>query len=687
MDGETIIALLLFVLLAVLLAFLLLPLIAFIRSRHIPRLIERIQILEAELRQVQLGGSLTLPPGEEPKAGAASVEALLQTLNQRVQRLEAEWQQLKPLDTVLEVLPVSAPPPPQAGDTEPRARIVPLRERPAPRPLPSSKQTDAALLEDWLGRRGLGWTAVVLLLFATAFFIKYAFDNNWIGPLGRVSIGLFIGAALCVGGWELYRRGWRRFSQMLTGGGVAVLYLATFGAFAYYRLLPRQQAAVFLVVLIAETAALALLYDAPAIAVMAVIGGLLNPILLSTGLDEYRSLFIYLVILNAGVVGLALVRTWPFVSTIALLGTQALFWMWYEEHYHPEKRLAAIGFLTAIFVLYFLHPLRRLPAAAPAGWLARLGRRRVDPEDLVGLVLNPLFFAWAGYVLLDPDYHAWMGTAALGMAIVFTARAWLVLHFQPEDELHILVATAVGLSFLAMVFPLQAEAAWIGLGWAVLGLALWWFGLRIDADALRIFGVVWLVLAVGRLVFVDMPWVGRQPFIPVINRYTVPGLAIAACVLAAALAARRYHPVREGPERVVQVIAGLTGVGLVWLLLSIDTYQFFTTQIGRSQLEPQTLRRLAQVSLSVLWAVYAGLVLTVGFRLSSQPLRLTALGLFAVTLAKVILLDMAGLSGFYRVTAFFVLSLVMGAGAWGYQQLEATQQQTRPRASGNREGP
>jgi hypothetical protein len=32
---------------------------------------------------------------------------------------------------------------------------------------------------------------------------------------------------------------------------------------------------------------------------------------------------------------------------------------------------------------------------------------------------------------------------------------------------------------------------------------------------------------------------------------------------------------------------------------------------------------------------------------------------------------MAGLSGFYRVTAFFVLSIMMGVAAWGYQKIEA----------------
>jgi uncharacterized membrane protein len=81
--------------------------------------------------------------------------------------------------------------------------------------------------------------------------------------------------------------------------------------------------------------------------------------------------------------------------------------------------------------------------------------------------------------------------------------------------------------------------------------------------------------------------------------------------------------------------------------------------------------RAAQTSLSVLWAGYAAVVLALGFRLRSRPLRCLALGLFGVTLGKVVLVDMAELPGFYRVAAFFILSVMMGAAAWGYQKLGA----------------
>ena len=624
---EAVVALILLILLGGLGVVLVLPIVALARTRQIGDLALRVQRLEAELARVSGRSAPTAPTPTPPP---------------------------RPVDPeipVLEVVPVA----------EESLPVAPSRP---PGPAASvATVSDATLIENWIGQRGLGWAAVVLLFFSTAFFIKYAFDNDWIGPLGRVSIGLLAGVGLCLAGARYHTRDWRVFSQMLTAAGIVLIYLATFGAFAYYKLVGREAASVFLVILVAEMAALAVLYNAPSIALMAVIGGLLNPILLSTGLDQYRSFFMYLAVLNAGVVGLAVVRSWHAVGSVSLLGTQLLFWAWYHTHYHPEKLFAAVVFQTLLFALYFAYPLRRV-ATGPVVRLAGV-------EDLVRLVVNAFLYAVAGYVLLDADFHIWMGALALGMAILYTGRTWQGLRFASADERHNFVSLAVGLAFLAMVFPLQAHAAWIGVGWAALGLALWWFGLRIHTNFLRIFGTVLLFMAVTRLFFVDTPWNGRLPFTPIFNRYALPALTITGCVVAAAVVSRRMRRLDDPLERAVQVVCGLIGVVFVWLVLSVDAYQYFTAQVGRSRIDSATLHTLARVSLSVLWAVYAAVVLTAGFLLPSRPLRWAALALFGLTLAKVLLIDMAGLGGFYRVTAFFVLSLMMGGAAWGYQKIEA----------------
>jgi uncharacterized membrane protein len=546
-------------------------------------------------------------------------------------------------------------------------------------------EADWAKLEAWLGLRGLGWAAVVLLLFTGAFFFKVLIERELIGELARIMIGVGLGIVLSVAGWLCHRRGKTVFCQMLTSGGIALLYLSTFATFGFYHLLTRQHAAPFLIVLVAEAFTLAALYRAPAIAIMAVVGGLLNPILLDTGEDRYRELFLYLVILNAGVTLVGLFRRWHAVTTIALVGTEGLFWSWYTASYHPAKLDACLLFHGAIFILYLGQMM-----------VVHLWQKqRANVEDLLRLLLITGFTAGAGYWLLDPEYHEWMGSFAVGLAIVYAVLAWMVDRRRAEDEPLLLSLLALALALVATVFPLEAKAAWIAVGWAAQGLALWWFGLRVRDPRLYGFGALFLVLALGRLLISDTlakpPHV--DPFVPIFNRYGLPGTIVAFSLIAAALLQRRTHPESMSGDFILMRIMGMAGVVTLWIVLSIETHDFFVVRANldssgvqalltqeERELPKQELRQRfaeyaedmrlsAQMALSALWSVFALVAVAAGLRLQHRPLRWLGLGLFALTLIKVMLVDTSRLKDFYRVGAFFALSLMMAAGAWVYQKL------------------
>jgi uncharacterized membrane protein len=582
-------------------------------------------------------------------ATALPIVALVVSLNtrKRIARLETLLGRIEPGPAVPAAPPPSQQPPP-----------APTPEPPQPPRLVTQPAIRADQIESIIGRRWVGWAAISLILFATAFFLKYAFDNRWIGELGRVSIGIIFGIGMCVAGFRYRKRGWRVFSQILTAGGIVLLYLSNYAAFGYYHLVGQKTAFVFLVILIAEAAALALTYNAPAIAIMALLGGFLNPLLLHSDRDQYRSFFAYLVVLDVG--ALALLKHWRGLSSVAYFGTQLLFWIWYNENYHPQKRAAVLVFQTAVFLIFLLAHLGR----------DLIRREPATIEDALLLVVNPFVFFATAYQLLNPTHHDWMGVFAIGMALLYAGAAKVLITRSTSNRREILLLIAIALTFVTIAIPIQLRSNWITLAWAVEGLAILWAALEVRSLRLRAHAFVLFGLAFFKLVLWDTPYGFRPKFIPVFNRYFLTSLAVIACFAGAAYLYQRAVEKKLVRSQAPRLILGLLAAIALWFLISIETHTFF---IGRALAEriPQNAdhqRWLGQMALSVVWAMYAGTLAALGFIRRAAAFRWASLVLFAFTIVKAMLVDIARLQQLYRIIVLAVLGVLLLLVAWAYHK-------------------
>ena len=573
----------------------------------------------------------------------------ISSLESRLARLEAMLGTRVPSPAVVEPTPQPAPTPPPPP---PRPAATP-----PPRPA-TAPAINAAQLESVIGRRWVGWAAVVVILFATAFFLKYAFDNRWIGELGRVSIGIAFGIGMCVAGFRYQRKGWRVFSQILTSGGIVLLYLSNYAAFGYYHLVGQKSAFAFLAILVAEAAALSLLYSAPAIAIMALVGGFLTPLLLHSDRDQYRSFFVYIVALDAG--ALALLKHWRSLSSIAYFGTQLLFWIWYDENYHHQKRGAVLIFQTAVFVLFLAaHLAREL-------WQ----RRAATIEDAALLLINPFVFFATAYHLLNPTHHDWMGVFAIVMSLLYAGAAKILLLRSARARREILLLIAVALTFATIAIPIQLHSNWITIAWAIEGLAILWAALEIRSVKLRIHAFALFALAFLKLLFWDTPYGFRPAFTPVFNRYFLSSLFVIACFLGAIYLFQRASERKLIQAPVIKLVIGLIAAVALWFLLSIETHTFF---IGRALAQKAWedaahQRWLGQMALSVVWAAYAAALAALGFMRRIAAIRWASLALFALTIIKAMLIDVAQLQQLYRIIVLFVLGILLLLVTWGYHK-------------------
>jgi uncharacterized membrane protein len=546
-----------------------------------------------------------------------------------------------------------------AGREEPS----PLEPEFAPEPRSHVVSLNATQLESLIGRRWVGWAAIALILFATAFFMKYAFENRWIGELGRVGIGITFGIAMCLAGYRYQRRGWRIFAQTLTAGGIVLLYLSTYAAFAYYNFIGQKTAFFFLALLIAEAGLLSLRYNAPAIAIMALIGGFLTPVLLHSDRDQYPSFFAYIVALDAG--ALALLKHWRGLSSIAYFGTQLLFWLWYAENYQPEKRSAVFVFQTAIFLLFLLAHFAR----------ALIRRDAATGEDATLLLVNPFVFFATIYYLFNTTHHTWMGAFAIVMALLYGLAAKLMQARVDGSRREVLLLVVVALTFVSIAIPIQLRANWITIAWAVEALAILWAGLQIRSARLRAHAFILFAITFGKFLLWDTPYGVRPSFTPVFNSYFLSSLIVIACFLGAVYLYQRATERKLIEGSVAKLVLALCAAVAFWLLISIETHTFFTGRALSDPADAAHQRWLGQMALSVLWAAYAAALAAVGFMRRIAAVRWASLALFALTIIKAMLVDLAELQQLYRIIVFAVLGVLLLLVAWAYHKAFHSQPQ------------
>jgi uncharacterized membrane protein len=676
---DAVIPLVLFFLLAVLLCAIVLPIIAVavsIRSR---------KKLNQELERLRRTTLTTDTVGQIPLDDLAPMARAFQELERRVARIEAALAEkeiasprgvMEPPAPATAPAAVSSPPPPSPtrGDVPApqRTSTTPSTQPATYRPQSLPRRVQVGQIESIIGRRWLGWIAVALILFATAFFLKYAFDNRWIGELGRVTIGIMAGMSLTLLGLKYYHRGWRIFSQILTAGGVVLLYLSAYAAFGYYHLATQKAAFTYLAILVAEAAGLALLYDAPAIAIMALIGGFLTPILLRSDRDQYGSLFGYIAALDLG--ALVLLKPWVGLGPIAFAGTHLLFWSWYIDHYHPRKLIAVMIFQSSVFAIFLLarvsrRLIRKAPEPDERPWFTTPFSVFATCEDLGILLANPFVFFATAYHLLNRDHHQWMGVFAIIMSLIYAGTAKLVLSPIAQKRLEALVMVAIAITFVTLAIPIQLHANWITIAWSVEALAIIWVGLVMKSTRLQVTACGLFLLALGKLVFVDTGGLQRRSqFTPILNKYFLSSIVIVVCLFGAAALVKRA-PRMMFVSR-FELVFTLVALAVLWLVTSVETFTYFQTRAiaFESDIDRRHELWLGQMALSVLWSVYAAVLMAIGFIRRAAAMRWAALGLFGVTVIKVMLVDIAVLQQLYRIVAFFVLGLLLLLVAWGYHK-------------------
>ena len=397
---------------------------------------------------------------------------------------------------------------------------------------------------------------MVIMFFGVSFLVKYAASQG-LFPIELRLTGVILGAiALLVFGWKTRQRA-GSYGLVLQGGGIAVIYLTLFAAAKIYGLLPSGIAFGLLFCVVVLGVLLALLQNTQTLAILATAGGFLAPILTSTGEGSHVGLFSFYLILNLGILAIALYKAWRLLNWVGFMFTFVITALWGVLKYEPVFYASTQPFLIAFFALYLAVSILfsfRQPTNL---------KGMVDGSLVFGLPL--VAFGLQTALLKHTDYG--LAISAIALAVIYLALAGLLSRrYLHSHRVLIESFLALGASFATLAVPLALDASWTSVTWALEATGLVWVGLRQGRLRPRVVGYLLHCAAAFSLVIFDGLNTGLTPIITG-DFICLVLLAITSFMIAYLLHLFRGH--LRSFEQVVATIALCLGI-IWWFVATIN---------------------------------------------------------------------------------------------------------------------
>jgi uncharacterized membrane protein len=325
--------------------------------------------------------------------------------------------------------------------------------------------------ENWPIKLGM-----ILLLIGLASGFRYLSERGYFNlPMELRLLGVaLVSLAALVFGYQK-REEKRTFSLVVQGGALGALLLTTYAALQLYGLISQPLAFGLMLGIVATGVILAIAQDAMLLALFATLGGFAAPILASTGKGSHVQLFTYYLILNFGILTIALRKGWRPLNVLGAIGTFGIGLGWGANYYRPEFFASVEPFLIAFFLIYVaitvLYSLRHGE-----------GELVLDGVLVFGVPLAA-FGAQAG-LLSGQDEKLALSTFAA--ALLYGGLSY---GLRERAEMLSKCFLFLALSFFTISIPLYFDASATSALWAIEGVGVIWLAIRQSRTAPMLLGL------------------------------------------------------------------------------------------------------------------------------------------------------------------------------------------------------
>lgn len=376
--------------------------------------------------------------------------------------------------------------------TNPKPKEPAIKQQEAYRSVASKQKKPSFMernpdLEKFIGENLLSKIGIVIFVIGMGFLVKLGIDNNVITEPLRVAIGVFIGGVM-ISIAHYLRKTFAKFSSILIGGALAVLYFTIALAFHEYQLFTQTIAFVIMVFITVFAVLLSVGYNRKELAVLAVLGGFGTPFFISTGSGNVTVLFSYLLLLNVGMLSLVYFKKWNVINYICYSLTYILFVGVYsskfignEAQLRPTMLLFLMLFYLVFFAMNLIYNIKN--------------KRKFQVSEILMFLSNTGIFFGFGLAIITGYKDGLLNGLFTALVAIFNCLFALLLFKRKDiDKNLIYLLIGVVLTFVSLIAPIQLNGNNITLFWAAESVLLLWLAKKSNIQFIKLSSVIVMIL-------------------------------------------------------------------------------------------------------------------------------------------------------------------------------------------------
>lgn len=508
------------------------------------------------------------------------------------------------------------------------------------------KVTEYGIATTWLLRCG-----ILILLCAIGFFLKYSIENSLFPPIVRIVITFALGLLLCAAGYYGLQKRFHPVAIAILSIGIVTLYMGSFSGYRLYKILSVETAFVLMVLTSIGAMFLSAKKNLLPVALTGCTGAFLTPLMLSDGSGNIPFLLGYMAATSACILIVSRIHRWRSLEWTSFLLSVTVISAGVFSH-KANINIWCILFLMANSGVYTLIPIIRKKQQnnGVTEWLIPLF------SVIVLLILGLQVLS-----VLDIPYisdRCENSLFAVIIAVLTLLEAfWLRWKRSDAEKIYPVYDACAVLAFAASIPFATNSPEWISGTWSILAVILIFGAEKNKEYLLFVLGCILYVLILLIILLPDPAFFnpGRISFA---DRFFRTGLYTLSLFGAGWILRKSVTDFCNLPGKQYSCIYFSAATLSLLIYSSQEIYLFLK--------KSTVLHDFRHGGLSVWWALFASVILTLGLKKDWKAVRISALCLFTLCLGKICTVDIADLNTLEKVIAFLLVGILLLVGATAY---------------------